>query len=680
MQSPQKYRNRLADETSPYLLQHAHNPVEWFPWGEEAFRKAEEEDKPVLLSIGYSACHWCHVMAHESFEDERIAAIMNEHFVNIKVDMEERPDIDKIYMNFVQLTTGSGGWPLTAFLTHDQRPFFGGTYFPPVPRFNMPSFEQILISVSDAYRDKRDEILRSANDIVGEIRRIGLAESAGQPISTEILDHAFQSFVRTFDNTNGGFGGAPKFPAPMALEFLLRYHKRTGNEKALEMVKKTCDEMAHGGIFDQLGGGFHRYTVDAIWLVPHFEKMLYDNAQLTRVYLHLYQVTGDEFYREIAERTLEYIRREMLDESGGFYSSQDADSEGVEGKFFVWTVGEVEELLGPDEAPVFCFYYDVADSGNFEGKNILNIKNTIAETAAAFGFSETETVSKLEKGRQKLFDEREKRIKPFRDEKVLAAWNGLMLSAFADAAAVLGSEEYLSAAKRNADFIIGHMQSEGRLLRSWKEGHAKIDAYLEDYANVADGLFELFRVSGEEKYLEESSRLASVMIEKFWDDKNGGFFFTADDHEELLLRSKDYNDNATPSGNSAATDVLLKLSRIFGNEEFARYATSGLRLVISQIHRYPGAFGRALSALEFELGDVKEIVITGPRGNELEKYIGLQYLPLSVVYLVEGKTKADTPLLEGRAPVDGKPTAYVCENFTCRRPVTSVAELTELLK
>ncbi len=680
MQRPQKYRNRLADESSPYLLQHAHNPVDWYPWGAEAFEKAAAADIPILLSIGYSACHWCHVMAHESFEDERIAEIMNERFINIKVDMEERPDVDKIYMNFVQLTTGSGGWPLTAFLTPDQRPFFGGTYFPPTPRFNMPSFEQILISVSDAYRDQRDEVLNSADEIVSEITKIGSTEATTSPLSAEILDHAFGSFVRTFDSVNGGFGGAPKFPAPMALEFLLRYYKRTGNEKALEIVDQTCRKMAEGGIFDQIGGGFHRYAVDSVWLVPHFEKMLYDNAQLIRIYVHLFQITGDDYFRTIAEKTIDYIRREMLDDKGGFYSAQDADSEGVEGKFFVWTREEIEAVIGTEAARVFNRVFDISEAGNFEGKNIPNIKYSIAETATVLGLSVGEAAATIESARAKLFDAREKRIKPFRDDKVIAAWNGLMLAAFSDAAAVFGRSDYLDIAIQNADFLITEMQKDGRLLRSWKDGEARLDAYLEDYANVADGLFELFAASGDVKYLKESNRLVKLMIDKFWDEENGGFFFTGSDHEELLVRSKDFNDNAVPSGNSVAFDVLLKLAKVFGKDEFTRYATTGLRLVVSQIARYPGAFGRTLQSLEFHLGDVREIVIVGVKGNELERLVDSQYLPDTVVYKFEDRPEIDSPLLMGRSMVDGKPTAYVCQNYTCQRPVTTAKELAELLQ
>jgi uncharacterized protein YyaL (SSP411 family) len=683
MQSPKKYTNRLIDETSPYLLQHAHNPVDWFPWGEEAFEKARAEDKPVLVSIGYSACHWCHVMEHESFEDEETARLMNEHFVNIKVDMEERPDVDQIYMTFVQLTTGSGGWPLNVFLTPDKRPFFGGTYFPPTRRFNMPSFQQVLTSVADAWQTRRDELLHSANEILGEMRRIGLAEFSPAGLSEDRLDAAFHSFKRTFDATNGGFGGAPKFPAPMSLEFLLRYYRRTGEEEALDMVLKTCIEMARGGIYDQLGGGFHRYAVDAVWLVPHFEKMLYDNAQLSRLYLHVFQITKDEFYKQIAVETLEYVKREMLDGRGGFYSTQDADSEGVEGKFFVWTPAEIEELLGPEDAQIFNFFYDVSEEGNFEDKNILHVSYTLDTAARALNISREKLTEVLERGKKKLFEAREKRIKPFRDEKVLTAWNGLMLATFAEAAAVLGSEEYLEIARRNADFILENLQTEnGRLLRTYKDGRAKLAAYLEDYANFADGLIELFQTSGDVKYLREAQRLADVMIDEFWDEEAGGFYFTARDHEELILRSKDFTDNATPSGNAAAADVLLKLSKLLGKERYEKHAVTVLRLVAPQVRRYAGAFGRSLSALEFYLGRTKEVVIIGEKGNELEKALRSEYVPNKVVVLSENPKEAAgfIPLLEGREKSGGRPTAFVCENFVCQRPTASPDELIEQLK
>jgi uncharacterized protein len=690
MQAAKKHTNRLINETSPYLLQHAHNPVEWYPWGDEAFEKARNEDKPVLVSIGYSACHWCHVMEHESFEDEATAAIQNEHFVNIKVDMEERPDVDQIYMNFVQITTGRGGWPMNVFLTPDKRPFFGGTYFPPSARYGMPSWQQILLSIAESYRERRDELEHSANDIVGELRRMSVVESSSS-LSTDMLDAAFASFSKTFDATNGGFGGAPKFPQAMSLEFLLRYHHRTNDERALQMVTHTLDKMACGGIYDQLGGGFHRYAVDAIWLVPHFEKMLYDNAQLVRVYLHAYQVTGSEFYKRIAVETLEYVRRDMLDASGGFYSAQDADSEGEEGKFFVWTPEEIAEILDEEEARNFNSYYDVTVAGNFEGKNILNVKNPVAIPTS---WDSDSCV--------KLFVEREKRVKPFRDEKILTAWNGLMLATFAEAARVLNNDEYLRIAERNAEFIKtqlmaderttpstqsgGHLaprvrRGAARLLRTWKDGKAKLNGYVEDYANVVDGLIELYQATGKIEYLVGAKRLADTMITEFWDEESGGFFFTSNDHEELIVRNKDFYDNATPSGNSVAADILLKLAKFTGDERYERFAITTLRLAASQIRRFPQGFGRALSALEFHLGETKEVVIIGEKGNELESEIHGKYLPDAVVVLSSEPESDSTtiPLLKDRGMINGKATAYVCENFVCQRPVTSVEELIKSL-
>jgi uncharacterized protein YyaL (SSP411 family) len=538
------------------------------------------------------------------------------------------------------------------------------------------------------------------------MRRVGISEFSPAGLSTELLDSAFASFDRSFDATNGGFGGAPKFPPAMSLEFLLRYWKRTGNERALEIVKKTAQKMANGGIYDQLGGGFHRYSVDAVWLVPHFEKMLYDNAQLIRIYLHLYQITKDEFFRRTATETLEYVRREMFDPSGGFYSTQDADSEGVEGKFFVWTPTEVVEILGEGDGGIFNFYYDVSEEGNFEEKNILNVKNPVAtapgsdtsEVAKALKISESDLTAILERGRKKLFTEREKRIKPFRDEKVLTAWNGLMLAAFAEASAVLDNKEYLEVAKQNADFILANLQKpvgmEGRdiqlesatladpkLLRTWKDGRAKLNAYIEDYANLADGLVDLFQVSGEVRYLKEAKRLADLMITEFWDEENGGFFFTANDHEELIVRTKDFYDNATPSGNSVAADVLLKLAKLTSDEKYERFASTVLRLAAAQLKRHPQGFGRTLSAIEFFLGDSKEIVLMGDEDGNLGREVWSEYRPGKVVVPANGSTESEMiPLLQGRAAIDGKPTAYVCENFACRMPVTTVEELKEQLQ
>lgn len=486
MKNGEKYTNHLIEETSPYLVQHAHNPVEWFAWGDAAFEKAREEDKPILLSIGSSACHWCHVMARESFENEETAALMNEHFVIIKVDLEERPDVDQIYMNFVQITTGSGGYPLNVFLTAEKLPFFGGTYFPPISRHRMPSFQQILTSIADAWTNQRDEILHSASEVISEIERVGLTDSANVNLSMQLLDDAFQKFERAFDRVNGGFGGAPKFPPAMSLEFLLRYYYRTKNAAALEMAEKTCMEMANGGIYDQLGGGFHRYSVDAVWLVPHFEKMLYDNAQLTRNYLHLFQITKNEFYKRIAVEMLEYVKREMTDSNGGFYTAQDADSEGVEGKFFVWKPEEVVEILGVEDARIFNFVFDVTENGNFEDGNILNVRSSPEIAAQQLGIGLEKLGEILYRSRKLLFEVRESRVKPFRDEKILTAWNGLMLATFAESAAILESEECLQIARKNADFILGNLQKDGYLLRTFKDGRGKLNAYLEDYANFAD--------------------------------------------------------------------------------------------------------------------------------------------------------------------------------------------------
>ncbi len=669
MDNSPKFTNRLIHESSPYLLQHAHNPVDWYPWGDEAFARAKAEDKPILVSIGYSACHWCHVMEHESFEDEAVAAIQNDNFINIKVDMEERPDVDQIYMNFVQMTTGRGGWPMNVFLTPEKLPFFGGTYFPPSPRYGMPGWKQILISISEAFRERRDELQESAEHIVSELKKMSVVEPAAGSLSPEILDAAFVSFTRTFDAVNGGFGGAPKFPAAMSLEFLLRYHHRTGDDKALAMVTYSLEKMARGGIYDQLGGGFHRYAVDAVWLVPHFEKMLYDNAQLIRVYLHTYQVTGDEFFKRIAVECLEYVCREMLDPSGGFYSTQDADSEGEEGKFFVWTPEEICEVLGEDLGREFGRAFDVTAGGNFEGHNILNIKDPAVAGEGRFAYA-----------RKRLFEHREKRIKPFRDEKILTAWNGLMLAAFADAGGVLGDDRYLSIAKKNAGFILTELQMDGRLVRTWKEGKAKLNGYVEDYANVADGLVELFQVSGDVEYLSEAKRLADVMITEFWDAECGGFFFTSNDHEQLVVRNKDLYDNATPSGNSVAADVLLKLAKLTGEDKYERFAVTVLRLTASQIRRHPQGFGRALSALEFHLEQTIEVVIVGEKGNELERIALAGYHPDAVVVLGRGGDDHGLPLLVDRSAIGGEPTAYVCRDHVCQRPVTNGAELKSAIR
>jgi uncharacterized protein YyaL (SSP411 family) len=676
------HTNRLINETSPYLLQHAHNPVDWFAWGEEAFATARRDQKPVLLSIGYSACHWCHVMEHESFENEAIAKLMNEHFVNIKVDREERPDLDQIYMNAVQMMTQHGGWPMTVFLTPDAVPFYAGTYFPPEDRYNMPGFPRVLISVADAFRERPDDVSQTAESVLGELKRATALVESNEVLTVELLDAAYRGIIKNYDATNGGFGGAPKFPPAMTLEFLLHTFYHTANPRALEIVQHSCRKMAEGGIYDQLGGGFHRYSTDARWLVPHFEKMLYDNALLSRLYLHYYQLTREDWARRIAEGILDYVVREMTDAQGGFYSTQDADSEGVEGKFFVWSLAEIEALLGKRDAALFPSYYNVTAEGNFEEANILNIKQPLAELAASENLTVEELETALDKARQTLFAAREQRIKPARDEKVLTAWNGLMLASFAEAGAILERPDYSAIAKNNARFVLSKLRSGRLLLRSYKDGEAKLNAYLEDYSFYIDGLLTLFETTGELEWFTEARDLCDVMIEEFWDDEEGGFFFTGDSHEQLIVRAKDFFDNATPSGNSVAADVLLRLAALTDHQDYQRRATSILRLTANGMLRYPSGFGRLLCALDFYLDKPKEIVLIGdsdaPQTISLAREIWSRYLPNKVVAQAAPEDERASkliPLLQGRSEVDNEPTAYVCEHFTCQTPVTTPAGL-----
>lgn len=680
--SEHKHTNRLAGETSPYLLQHAHNPVDWYAWGDEALSAAREQNKPILLSIGYSACHWCHVMERESFENEEIARLMNENFINIKVDREERPDLDQIYMNAVQMMTGHGGWPMTVFLTPEGVPFYGGTYFPPEDRHNMPGFPRVILGVAETYRTRPDDVTQTAVSMLGELQRFGSAQASAEPFSREMLDAAARGMARSYDERYGGFGSAPKFPAAMNLEFLLRQFHRTKDTQALEMVEHTCRMMAEGGMYDQLGGGFHRYSTDARWLVPHFEKMLYDNALLSRLYLHVYQQTGEEFYKRIAVETLDYVVREMCDERGGFYSTQDADSEGHEGKFFVWSPEEVEEVLGAETAALFNAYYDVTPGGNFEGKNILNINASVEDAASKAGVSVKQLQEAINSGREKLFKVREERIKPGRDEKVLTAWNGLMLASFAEAAAILERTDYLSVAERNASFVLNQLRRDGLLLRTYKDGQAKLNAYLEDYAFYADGLIALYQASGELRWLEEAKALTDKMVEEFWDEEEGGFFYTGQSHEELIVRTKDFFDNATPSGNSVAAEVLLHLSVLTGDEQYQRRAVTLFRLLGNYIKRYPSAFGRALGALDFYLSTPKEIVVIGEREREdtraLLREIWKPYLPNKVVAQTTGADERAAelvPLLRERTMIDNSATVYVCEHYTCQQPVNTPEDL-----
>ncbi|HEX8560114.1 MAG TPA: thioredoxin domain-containing protein [Pyrinomonadaceae bacterium] len=678
-----KHTNRLAGETSPYLLQHAHNPVDWHAWGDEALARAKAEDKPILLSIGYSACHWCHVMERESFEDEAIARQMNEQFVNIKVDREERPDLDQIYMNAVQMMTRHGGWPLTVFLTPDLVPFYGGTYFPPEDRHQMPGFPRVLAAVSEAYRTRPDEVRQSASEILSELRRMSAAPESSEPIGPRLLDDAFRGLARAYDPQHGGFGGAPKFPSSMSLDFLLRVWKRTGDTRALEMVTHSCLRMARGGMYDQLGGGFHRYSTDARWLVPHFEKMLYDNALLARLYLHAFQATGEDFFRRVVGETLGYVRREMTDASGAFYSTQDADSEGVEGKFFVWDREEVEGLLGTEEARLFCAYYDVTEGGNFEERNILNVPRAADDVARELKVTPLRLAEAVERGRGRLFDERERRVKPGRDEKVITAWNGLMLEAFAEAAAALGREDYREVAERNAEFILGTLVSDGLLLHVYKDGRAKHVGFLDDYSYVVSGLVTLYETTGRLRWLREAVALADRMIEEFWDEEGGGFFYNGRSGEQLIVRGKDFFDNATPSGNSVAAEALLRLSVLTANQDYARKAVNVLRLVRDGVERYPSAFGYALGAFDFHLSKPKEVVVVSGPDDEgaalLRREVWTRYLPNKVVAPSAGvDTEAAAelvPLLRERTAVGGRATAYVCENYACLRPVNTPEEL-----
>ncbi len=674
--------NRLAEETSPYLLQHADNPVDWYPWGPEALKRARDEDKPILLSIGYSACHWCHVMEHESFENDDIAAIMNEHFVNIKVDREERPDLDTIYMSAVQAMTHHGGWPMTMFLTPDGRPFYGGTYFPPSDRGQMPGFPRVLASVVAAYQTRRSDLEEQAAQIADHLSDQMPTGTGTTDLSPEVLETAAREMARHFEPRYGGFGRAPKFPQPMTMDFLLRQYQRHGREQDLQMVEHTLRHMAHGGLYDQLGGGFHRYSTDNEWLVPHFEKMLYDNAQLARLYLHAYQVTGKTLYRRITEETLDYVRREMTSGDGGFYSTQDADSEGEEGKFFLWSPDEVTTILGPGDARIFKAYYDVSRRGNFEGRNILNIRIDPDNVAHEHGLTSEALQEVLARGRQKLLAVRETRIKPGRDEKVLTSWNGLMLRAFAEASIVLDRPDYLEIGIHNARFIRNHLTRQDRLLRSYKDGKAKLNGYLEDYAFLAWGLLALHGAGGGTEWFVWAHELTEQMLARFADEQQGGFFDTSDDHEALISRPKDLMDNATPAGNSIATEVLLTLASLTGAYRYREVAERSLRALADMMGQHPTAFGELLCALDTATRDVLEVAIVGDPGEHATRtllHTSWKDFRPGVAVAVGPSDTPGIPLLEGRPPVRGEATAYVCRNFACLRPVTEQNELLSAL-
>jgi uncharacterized protein YyaL (SSP411 family) len=674
--------NRLAKETSPYLLQHKDNPVDWYPWGEEAHSRARAEDRPILLSVGYSACHWCHVMERESFEDAETAAYMNEHFVNVKVDREERPDVDALYMEAVQTISGQGGWPMTVFLDPEGVPFYGGTYFPPDEGRGMPSFRMVMEAVVDAFERQRDEIREKAPQMRTRLGAIGEVEPAGESPEGAVLEEAIERLGASADMARGGFGGAPKFPPASALELLLARGET-------QIVERTLDAMLAGGIYDQLGGGFARYSVDAAWLVPHFEKMLYDNALLARAYLHGWQRLGHERYRRACEQTLDWALREMRGPEGGFYSALDADSEGEEGRFYVWTPDEIRAVLTeaasvPTEAQAtdpnridfsiqeidkLMQFYGVTDGGNFEGRNILHL---------AGGVDATEPEG-LEEMRRALYEARAKRVWPGLDDKRLTAWNALTINALAEAGAVLGRDDYLDAARDCAEFIWSELRDEGgTLLRTYKDGRAHLNAYLEDHAFLLEALITLYEASFETKWFERARELAGTLTSRFADPERGGFFTTADDHEALIARRKEIGDHPIPSGNSAAALGLLRLGALSGERSYERAAEGIFRLFTGPATRHPESFAHLLRAIDFHLAPTKEVALIGDELAELAATVRTKFRPHLV--LAGGPEGSDTPeLLAQRPAVSGLTTAYVCENFTCRQPVTDVSALTGLL-
>jgi uncharacterized protein YyaL (SSP411 family) len=680
--------NRLQHETSPYLRQHAYNPVDWYPWGEEALQRAGTMDRPIFLSVGYSACHWCHVMEHESFEDPEVAALLNEHFVSIKVDREERPDIDQIYMAAVQLMTRHGGWPMSVFLTPDRRPFFGGTYFPPVDRYGQPSFKRVLQYLIQAWKDQRAGIEEQAEQLSRHVQDMLHLEPGAGELGPELLRKAAGVLGRMFDATYGGFGSAPKFPHPMDLRLLLRVARRWQDDDALAMVRHTLDRMAMGGIYDHLGGGFHRYSTDALWLVPHFEKMLYDNALLSMAYLEAFQVTAVDSYREVVEETLAYVMREMTSAEGAFYSTQDADSEGQEGKFFVWTRRELEEALGPDDAELFATVFDVTHEGNWEGHNILHRTRPNAVEARLMNMAEDELRLRLDASKKKLLEVRNRRVWPGRDEKFLTSWNGLMIAAFAKAFAVLERPEYLRAAQQAAKFVLSHMRGpDGTLRRTCRAGlAARLHGYLEDYSFLIDALISLYEADFNATWIRSATELAQIMIDQFWDSSEAGFFFTGRNHEKLIALTKDPQDSSIPSGNSMAVTALLRLARITGRSDFHDKAERTLALYRGLMEAAPQAVAQMLMALDFYLGPIQEFAVMGQADSQETRQV-LQMLrrpfrPNQVLTHASAKAP-DTvvkliPLLAGK-DCHGQVTTYICQNFTCREPIVGADALQRAL-
>jgi uncharacterized protein len=691
--------NRLAKETSPYLLQHAYNPVDWYPWGEEALQKAKQEDKPIFLSVGYSACHWCHVMAHESFEDDETAKIMNQNFINIKVDREERPDLDDIYQRACQLATGTGGWPLSVFLTPDQKPFYVGTYFPKdsSSHYNIPGFKTILLQLSAAYKNKNHEIQAASSEFMDALLQITkdvvtrTSVTEKPSLERSILDEAAVGLLQMGDPVYGGFGHAPKFPNVSNLMFLLRYYHISNMTRFRDFVVFTADKIAAGGIHDHLGGGFARYATDQKWLVPHFEKMLYDNALLSQLYVELYQITKAEQYMQITRKTLDYTIREMTHPEGGFYSAQDADSEHEEGKFYVWQKKEIASILGDQTVTdIFCEHYGVTEGGNFEGKNILNIRVPTTSLAQKHGKTAEQVAQIVQDASAKLFAAREKRVKPGRDEKILTSWNGLMISGFAKGYAISDDTRYLQAAKNAVEFIESKLTSSGsRLRRTFKDGQSKLNAYIEDYAFYVSGLLDLFAADSKQEYLDKAIKYTDFMLQHFWDEKEGNLFFTSDDHEQLIARTKNLYDLAIPSGNSMAASNLVRLYHYSQNNSYLDRAVRIMKSGARSAAENPFGFGQMLSAIYLYVKKPIEVTVIITDGNtndsnsSLAAWLDTQFLPHSINAIVSSSeliTLQKYPYFKGRGAKGDGETAFVCKNFSCSLPIKSVEELERQLR
>jgi uncharacterized protein YyaL (SSP411 family) len=678
--------NQLQHENSPYLLQHAHNPVDWYAWKPEAFAKAEKEDKPILVSIGYSTCHWCHVMERESFEDQEVAEFMNEHFVCIKVDREERPDVDQIYMEACQVLTGGGGWPLNCFLTPDKRPFYAGTYFPPMPAHNRPSWLQVLMNISHTFQNKRETVEDQANRLTEIIRNAGKTFTGSQlkivseecPFKKSLLDNIYEGLHRSFDKNNGGFGGAPKFPGTMSLAYLMSYHYHTGKKEALDHVLFSLDKMAMGGIYDHLGGGFARYTVDAKWLVPHFEKMLYDNALLVGVLSDAYKITQKELYKERIQETLDWVAREMTHSDGGFYSAQDADSEGVEGKYYVWDRGEITEVLGSD-AVFFNGFYDVTEKGNWEEKNILWQKHTFGEYAEMIGAEENFLKTKLAASCEKLFATRDKRVHPGLDDKILLDWNALMCSGYAKAYTALGHEHYKEVAVKNLNFLLEKFQQKDsvKFYHTYKNGSVQYDAFLDDYAFLIEALIDVHEITFDTSYLLQAGRLTEYVVEHFFDSADKLFYFTSSEQKDVPLRRKDLYDSATPSGNSTMVRNLQRIGILLGNEEYRTLAIDMLRTMKNSIEKYPSSFSRWATAMMSEIFGIPEIAVVGETSTVTAQAINGQFIPQKTL-MSSVETNDHFPMLVGKEP-EAETLIYLCKDYACQQPVKTVEELKQSL-